>query len=93
MGEIADTTLSLDLDEQKKLYVSLDIPEYWVIDVKGMQIFAFGLTDGVRYEAIEKSQVLTGLEIALLEQTLERLTTKTNTAAANWLIQQLQKND
>jgi Putative restriction endonuclease len=28
-GEIADTTLSLDLDEHKQLYVSLGIPEYW----------------------------------------------------------------
>jgi Uma2 family endonuclease len=92
VGEIADTTLSLDLDEQKQLYASLGIPEYWVIDVKGMQIFAFGLTELGHYETIEQSQVLTGLPIALLEKTLERLTTETNTAAANWLIQQLQKN-
>jgi Uma2 family endonuclease len=92
VGEIADTTLSLDLDEQKRLYASLGIPEYWVIDVKGMQIFAFGLTELGHYETIEQSQTLTGLPIALLEKTLERLTTETNTAAANWLIQQLQKN-
>lgn len=91
VGEIADTTLSLDLDEQKRLYANLGIPEYWVIDVKGLQIFAFGLTALGHYEAIEQSQVLTGLAIDLLEQTLERLTTETNTAAANWLIQQLQK--
>lgn len=92
VGEIADTTLSLDLDEQKQLYASLGISEYWVIDVKGMQIFAFGLTELGHYAAIEQSQVLTGLPIALLEKTLERLITETNTAAANWLIQQLQKN-
>jgi len=92
VGEIADTTLSLDLDEQKQLYASLGIPEYWVIDVKGIQIFAFGLTELGHYEAIEQSWALTGLPIALLEKTLERLTTETNTAAANWLIQQLQKN-
>lgn len=90
VGEIADTTLSLDLDEQKQLYASLGIPEYWVVDVKGMRIFAFALTQLGHYEAIEESQVLTGLAIALLEQTLERLTSETNTAAASWLIQQLQ---
>lgn len=90
VGEIADTTLSLDLDEQKQLYASLGIPEYWVVDVKGQRIFAFGLTELGHYERIEQSQVLTGLAIALLEQTLERLTTETNTAAASWLIQQLQ---
>ncbi|NES22694.1 MAG: Uma2 family endonuclease [Symploca sp. SIO3E6] len=90
VGEIADTTLSLDLDEQKKLYASLGIQEYWVIDVKGMRLFAFSLTARGLYEPIQVSQVLTGLPIALVEQTLERLTTETNTAAANWLMQQLQ---
>jgi Uma2 family endonuclease len=89
VGEISDTSLNLDLDEQKQLYASLGIAEYWVIDVKGLRVFAFGLgADGV-YDPIETSQVLTGLPMALLEQTLERLTTSTNTAAANWLMQQL----
>ncbi len=31
VGEIADTSLSLDLDEQKRLYARLRIPEYWVV--------------------------------------------------------------
>ncbi len=90
VGEVADTTLSLDLDEQKKLYASLQIPEYWVIDVKGSRIFAFGLSETGRYEAIAKSRSLTGLPIALVEQALERLATETNTAAASWLMQQMQ---
>lgn len=90
VGEIADTTLGIDLDEQKQLYASLGIAEYWVIDVKGMRLFAFGLTATGTYQPITVSQVLTGLAIALVEQTLERLTTQTNTAAANWLMQQLQ---
>ncbi len=90
VGEIADTSLSLDLDEQKQLYASLGISEYWVIDVKGQRIFAFGLAESRTYEEIQVSQVLTGLPIELLEQMLERLDTETNTAAANWLMQQLQ---
>lgn len=90
VGEIGDTTLSIDLDEQKQLYASLGIPEYWVIDVKGMRLFAFSLSELGIYESIQVSQVLAGLPIELLEQTLERLTTETNTAAANWLMQQLQ---
>jgi Uma2 family endonuclease len=93
VGEIADTTLSLDLDEQKQLYASLAIPEYWVIDVKGMRLFAFGLTERGVYAPIQTSQGLKGLPIALIEQTLERLTTDTNTAAAKWLMQQLQPPD
>ncbi|MFS8885858.1 Uma2 family endonuclease [Synechococcus sp. H70.2] len=91
VGEIADTTLALDLDEQKQLYASLGIPEYWVIDVKGRRVFAFALAEDGRYRAIAQSQVLAGLPIALLEQALERLASQTNTAAANWLLQQLQR--
>ncbi len=91
VGEIADTTLALDLDEQKQLYASLGIPEYWVIDVKGQRVFAFALAEDGRYRAIAQSQVLAGLPIALLEQALERLASQTNTAAANWLLQQLQR--
>jgi Uma2 family endonuclease len=89
VGEISDTSLNLDLDEQKQLYASLGIAEYWVIDVKGRRLFAFGLAANGVYETLETSQVLTGLPIALLEQTLERLSDGTNTAAANWLMQQL----
>jgi Uma2 family endonuclease len=92
VGEIADTTLSLDLDEQKQLYASLGIAEYWVIDVKGLRLFAFSLNaDGV-YEAIAVSQVLMGLPIELVEKTLEMLAEQTNTAAANWFMQQIQKS-
>jgi Uma2 family endonuclease len=93
VGEIADTSLDLDLDEQKQIYASLGIAEYWVIDVKGMRLFAFGLNDKGAYESIRVSNVLAGLSIDLLEQTLERLATGTNTAAANWLMQQLQQID
>jgi Uma2 family endonuclease len=88
VGEISDTSLILDLDQQKRLYASLGIQEYWVIDVKGYRLFAFGLVAG-EYEPIATSQVLTGLSIALVEQTLERLANESNSAAANWLRQQL----
>jgi Uma2 family endonuclease len=90
VGEISDTTLSLDLDEQKQLYASLCIPEYWVIDVKAARVFAFSLNETGRYEPIETSLVLPNLPISLIEQTLERLATETNTAAAKWFMQQLQ---
>lgn len=90
VGEIADTTLSIDLDEQKQLYASLAIPEYWVIDVKGLRLFAFGLTAQGYYESIAVSKTLSGLSITLVDQALGRLATETNTAAATWLMQQLQ---
>jgi hypothetical protein len=42
VGEIADTSLSLDLDEQKQLYAQLGIAEYWVVDVKGCGCLGLG---------------------------------------------------
>jgi Uma2 family endonuclease len=90
VGEIADTTLSLDLDEQKRLYASLGIQEYWVIDVKAARLFVFGLTSAGIYNTVNISQVLSGFPLLLLEQALERLATETNTATANWFMQQLQ---
>jgi hypothetical protein len=53
-------------------------------------MFAFGLTAAGVYEENQVSQVLTGSAIGAAEQMLERLTQETNTATANWLMQQLQ---
>ncbi len=89
VGEIADTTLAIDLDEKKRLYASLGIEEYWVIDVMAARIFAFRLDESSVYQQCEISQVLPNLAIALLEKTMAMLDTKTNTEAAIWFSQQL----
>lgn len=47
VAEISDTTLAIDLDEKKQLYLALGIPEYWIIDVKGRQVVAFRLVDRI----------------------------------------------
>ncbi|ESA33496.1 hypothetical protein N836_01630 [Leptolyngbya sp. Heron Island J] len=39
--EVADTTLSYDLDTKRKLYASAGIQEYWVIDVTKRQLTVF----------------------------------------------------
>jgi Uma2 family endonuclease len=70
--EIADTTLASDLDEKKQLYLNLEIPEYWVVDVRGKRVLAFRLVEGKYQECIE-SIALTGLPIELLDRTLERM--------------------
>jgi Uma2 family endonuclease len=72
VAEISDTTLSTDLDEKKQLYLALGIPEYWVIDVRGRQIWAFQLIDN-KYQECSESGALAGLPIDLLEQTLARM--------------------
>jgi Uma2 family endonuclease len=90
VAEIADTTLAIDLDEKKQLYLALGIPEYWVIDVKGRQVMAFRLVDG-KYQQISASIALVGLPIDLLEQTLDRLE-QGNGNAALWFATQIQPN-
>lgn len=89
VGEISDTTLANDLDEQKHLYAALGIPEYWVVDVQGQRVFAFLLqADGV-YQACTESQALAGLSISLLEEALCRLSEGSNTRVAAWFGQQI----
>lgn len=89
VGEISDTTLASDLDEQKHLYEALGIPEYWVIDTQGKRVFAFGLQDG-KYRIIEQSQVLSGLATSVLNETIDRLEKGTNTIAASWFAKAIQ---
>jgi Uma2 family endonuclease len=89
VGEVSDTTLANDLDRKKSLYAALGIPEYWVIDVLGRRILAFLLQPDGTYFECDRSQAFPGLDIALLEQTLERLDREANTDAALWFSQQI----
>ena len=85
----------------KQLYAALGIPEYWVVNVKGRQVLAFGLQENGKYQpmvfdrpkVIETSLALTGLPIALLEQTLDRLTEDTNISAAQWFMGELKNEE
>jgi Uma2 family endonuclease len=86
--EIADTTLASDLDEKKQLYLALEIPEYWVVDVRGKQVLAFRLVEG-KYQECTESGALTGLPIDLLEQTIARID-NTNGNAALWFAAQIE---
>jgi Uma2 family endonuclease len=89
VGEISDTTLANDLDEQKHSYASLGIPEYWVVDVRGQRVFAFLLQENGEYQVCDTSRALAGLPISLLEEVLQRLSEGTNTSAAAWFTQQI----
>lgn len=84
VGEISDTTLASDLDQQKHLYESLGIPEYWVIDVLGERVFAFQLNEKGEYEECDRSRILPDLPISLLTETIRRLQSEPNTQAAAW---------
>jgi Putative restriction endonuclease len=73
----------------------MGILEYWVIDVRGRQIWAFQLVDG-RYEDCQISQVLIGLPIDLLSETLQQVdslrdssASRGNGTAVRWFAQRL----
>jgi len=89
VGEISDTTLTADLDQKKKIYADLGIPEYWVINVQGQRVFAFKLLETGRYEDCSESMVLQGLPIAVLNEALERLEREPNTRVAAWLSEEI----
>ncbi len=89
VGEVGDTTLATDLDEKKQLYAALQIPEYWVVDIRGERVLTFRLQDDGKYYQCEYSVALAGLPIALLEETLAQLNQGTNGSAALWFAQQI----
>lgn len=86
--ETADTTLASDLDEKKRLYGALGIPEYWVVDINGVRVLAFRLQENGKYQECNFSVALEGLPIALLSETL-KLLTEGNGTAAMWFAQQI----
>ncbi len=89
VGAISDTTLASDLDEKKRLYAAIGVPEYWVIDVQARRMFIFLLQGGGVYQESDKSQALDGLTKDLLEQTLARTQLESNGNVAMWFAQRL----
>ncbi len=89
VGEISDTTLASDLDEKKRLYAAIGIPEYWVIDVQARRIFMFGLRADGLYEEMDGSMALAGLSQDLVEQMLRRMQGESNGAVAMWFARQI----
>lgn len=83
--EVAASSLEDDIDRKQKLYQRMGVQEYWVVDVNAGQVLASTLspTESI---AIRKSQVLPGLEIALVEAALQRSQTEDDGAVSRWLL-------
>jgi len=86
--EVADTTLDSDLDQKKHLYAALGIPEYWVIDAQGSQVFIFILSNQEYYRS-EVSQLISGFTEQLLSEAIDQMKLGSNISAASWFSQQL----
>jgi hypothetical protein len=76
---------------QKRLqYEDLRIPEYWIVNVKAMQILGFSIAPDGTTKRIQESRVLAGLKLAILEEALVRSRGESQFATSAWLMQQFQ---
>ncbi|NES77384.1 MULTISPECIES: Uma2 family endonuclease [unclassified Okeania] len=69
--EIANTSLSDDKGEKRLIYEDLKVKEYWIVDVKNVDIIAFTMVDGGS-KRIRESLVLPGLVIDVLKEALKQ---------------------
>ncbi len=85
--EMAASSVSDDLGEKRLLYERLAVQEYWVVDVNRTEVTAFSVADGGSRQ-IDTSQVLPGLTMALVKETLERSRAEEHGAMTRWLLNQ-----
>ncbi len=90
MIEVASTSLNDDLGRKRLLYERLNVREYWIVDVLGMTILAFWMSD-LGSRQIQVSQVLPGLAMSTIEEALRRNQTEDDTEVSQWLMQVLRQ--
>lgn len=88
--EVSDTSLGDDLGTKRLQYEDLRIPEYWIVNVKAMQILAFSIAPDRSTRRIQESLVLPGLKLEILEQALQRSRQENQSTTTAWLMQQFQ---
>ncbi|HAG82345.1 MAG TPA: hypothetical protein DCL61_14540 [Cyanobacteria bacterium UBA12227] len=88
--EVANTSLSDDQGAKRLLYEDIGVAEYWIVDVKNVRVLAFSIENGGS-RRISESQVLPGLAISLLEETLQRTRQMNQSQVCAWLLTQFQQ--
>ena len=86
--EISDTSIADDLGAKRLQYEDLGISEYWIVNVQTMQIFAFANDRDGSIRRIRASLVLSGLNLEILEQALQRSRQENQSATTAWLMEQ-----
>jgi Uma2 family endonuclease len=90
--EISKSTLPDDLGKKRLLYEDLGVAEYWVVDVVNAQVIAFKMIEGGS-QRIDRSQILPGLDISLLNEALRRTRESNHSQVGQWLMEQFQQHD
>ena len=88
--EVANTSLADDKGEKRLLYEELGVDEYWIVDVKNVQVIAF-LIENQGSRRITQSLVLPGLDILLLEEAFRRSRQTNHSQVISWLFSEFQK--
>lgn len=70
---LAQLHKELVLDEKNELYAALEIPEYWIVDIRASRVMVFRLQNNGKYQHCDYSVVLDGSPISLLQKTLQQL--------------------
>ena len=94
--EIANSSWADDIGKKRLMYEDLGVKEYWVIDVKNVEILAFAITtsEGTKGSyRITRSQIITGLEIALLKEALHLSRENDHGHVTSWLLTKLQQKE
>lgn len=86
--EISDTSIADEQGEKRLQYETLDIPEYWIVDVQNLQIIAWAITSDGSSCPIQVSRVLPGLSLPTLAEALRRSRQNHQAAVGAWLMEQ-----
>ena len=89
--EVANTSLADDKGEKRLLYEELGVTEYWIVDVKNVQVIAFAIENGGS-RRITQSQALPNLEISLLNEAFRRTRQMNQGQVYAWLLAQFQQS-
>lgn len=87
--EVSFTSLADDKGEKRLLYESIGVREYWIVDVKNVQLIAFEVRD-LGSRRIRRSQIISGLDLSILEEALRRSRNENHGKVSAWLLNKFQ---
>ena len=83
--EIGDSTVSDELGRKRLLYEESGVREYWVDDLNVGEVIGLAIANG-HSGRIRQSRVLSGLEMALVEDAIKRGQVEDDTKINLWLL-------